>query len=72
MSGPATLAAFQKTRKLSQRGLAELLGLSEGYVSLLLSGQRHAGLSTAFRIAKRTGGQVPAEAWLGRRKRRAA
>jgi transcriptional regulator with XRE-family HTH domain len=72
MSGATKLAAFKKARKLSQGELASLLNLSEGFVSLLLSGKRRAGIAVAVRIEQKTDGAVPASSLVRASERRAA
>lgn len=45
---------FEKTGK-TQRWLAEQLGVSRGYVSLIASGERQPSLTVSLRIEKLTG-----------------
>jgi transcriptional regulator with XRE-family HTH domain len=60
--GAERLNQYRLRIRLKQRELADLLGLTEQYVSKLLSGSRRPGLAIAMRIERQTG--VPAEAWL--------
>ena len=70
MSGTAKLIAYQTENKLSRGQLAQRLGLSEGFVSLLLSGKRFAGMAVALRIEKATKGTVSASSVMSPTERR--
>jgi DNA-binding transcriptional regulator YdaS (Cro superfamily) len=60
MSGPTSLKTYATDRGMSRGDLASHLGLSEGFVSLLIAGKRHAGIAVALRIEQRTKGAVKA------------
>jgi transcriptional regulator with XRE-family HTH domain len=61
MTGRALLAAWLERAKLSQREGAALLEVTEGKLSMYLSGSQRPGLNTALRIQDRTG--VPVRSW---------
>ena len=54
-----SLQEFKKIRKLTQKQLAVLLGISQTYISLYFSGKRTFGAKTAIRISQKTG--IPIE-----------
>jgi DNA-binding transcriptional regulator YdaS (Cro superfamily) len=58
-------SSFQKfiAARTTQSKMAKLLGCSEGYVSLLISGARRPSLRIAQRIASATNGAVPMDKW---------
>lgn len=60
MSGTRALAQYAKSNNLSRGQLAARLGVSEGFLSLLMHGKRFAGLALALRIEQRTDGAVRA------------
>ena len=59
------LAYFASPGSLTQGDVAARAGITAGYVSMLLSGERTvSGLEAAHGIERATGGAVPAESWL--------
>lgn len=50
-----TLAEYMEKKDVTQEALAERLGISRSYVSLLVSGERQPALRLAIRIEKLTG-----------------
>jgi transcriptional regulator with XRE-family HTH domain len=48
-------------RMVNQRETAELLGITEAYLSQLLNNKRQPGLDNAIKIERLTG--IPVEAW---------
>lgn len=56
------LAAWLELNEKKQRDVARSLRVSEGQMSLLVSGQRRPSLVLATRIEKLTG--IPASAWV--------
>lgn len=60
-SGRERLAAYRDRSRLKQTELATLLGMTDSYLSQVLSGRRRPGLDTALRIEEQTG--VPVESW---------
>lgn len=48
-------------RGIRQRAFAQLVGLSEGYVSQLISGRERCGKHAALKIVQKTGGAVTLE-----------
>lgn len=61
-NGRDRLAAWIKTSKINQTKAAELLGMDEVSMSLIMRGKRTPGLLNAMRIEDVTG--VPARSWL--------
>lgn len=61
MSKLRTYLASTNTR---QKDLARSLGVSVGYMSELVNGDKTPGLDLAVRIEDATGGQVPARSWV--------
>lgn len=55
MNGPERLAAFMEKRGKTQDWLAEQLGVTASYVSLLLAGKRTPSLDIATKIERITG-----------------
>jgi len=53
------ITASGQTRK----AIADQLGISASYLSLLESGKKRPSLDLAFRIERLTGGAVPAASW---------
>ncbi|MCR9236181.1 MAG: helix-turn-helix domain-containing protein [Alphaproteobacteria bacterium] len=47
-----------------QLDVSRQLGVSQAYLSQLLSGQRRPSLELAVRIEQMTGGTVPASSWV--------
>jgi DNA-binding transcriptional regulator YdaS (Cro superfamily) len=47
-----------------QSAIAQLLGVSEAYISLLVSGKKQPSLKTACTIEAITSGKVKASDWL--------
>lgn len=65
-SGSVLLAEWVEKRGYERRAdAAEVLGISEGYISLLLSGDRAPGRDKAVEIQDLTG--IPVSAWSLRR-----
>ena len=62
MTGLALLLEYKRTTQQTQTQLAARFGVTPGYVSLLLSGDRIPG-RLALVIERATGGAVPAHAW---------
>jgi transcriptional regulator with XRE-family HTH domain len=56
-----TIADYMKETGKTQADLADLVGVSEGMMSLILRGFRQPSLDVALRIEKETG--VPVEAF---------
>lgn len=48
---------------ISQTEFARLAGMPAAHISMLASGERRAGLDTAFKIEQATNGAVPASYW---------
>lgn len=61
-TGRERLADYRDRSRLKQYELAELLQITDAYLSQLLSGVRRPSLTIAVRIENTTG--VPAESWL--------
>lgn len=61
MSGPQLLKAYLGRTKLKQYELADLLELTESYLSQLLSGRRKPGRANSLKIEELTG--VPIRSW---------
>ncbi len=57
------LAKWLQKTGTSQEALASAVGVSQSYVSRLVSGARSPGRSVAIAIAKFTRGAVTAESW---------
>lgn len=47
-----------------QHDLAETFGISQSYLSLLLSGKKRPSLELAIHIENQTRGAVPASSWV--------
>ncbi len=47
-----------------QADAARVFGISQSYLSEIASGLKRPSLDTAFRIERKTGGQVPASSWV--------
>ena len=47
----------------TRRAIADQLGISASYLSLLEGGKKRPSLDLAFRIERLTGGAVPAASW---------
>jgi transcriptional regulator with XRE-family HTH domain len=60
-SGAALLKEWVDKRDYPQTRVAELFGISEGYVSMLLSAERVPGRDLATKIEDLTG--IPVRAW---------
>jgi transcriptional regulator with XRE-family HTH domain len=60
-SGRERLAEYRKRSKLNQRELARLIGITDAYLSQVLSGKRFPGRENALLIERLTG--VPVESW---------
>jgi transcriptional regulator with XRE-family HTH domain len=60
-NGRERLAAYRHRSRMRQNELADLLGLTDSYLSQILSGRRRPGLDIAVRIETLTG--VPVESW---------
>jgi transcriptional regulator with XRE-family HTH domain len=48
----------------TQSDLAGRVGVSKGYMSEIVGGQKRPGLDVAFAIERETGGMVPAACWV--------
>lgn len=59
-----TLGDYLKANKKLGKTFARQTGLSEGMVSMLISGARTPSLATAHLIEKKTGGAVRVDSWL--------
>ncbi len=70
MEGRALLSEYQRANDYNQAQLARALGVSEPLVSMWLSGRRRPSMAKAFAVETRTGGRVPARAWLSANERR--
>lgn len=57
------LAKWLLRTGMSQQDAAHKLGISAGYLSLLLANKRQPTARMALRIADATEGEVPVEAW---------
>jgi len=57
---------YWRSREINQKRLSEILGITRGHLSKLLSKTTHGGISVgrAMRLEKRTG--IPAQIWLFR------
>lgn len=62
MTGKERLAKYIERSRLKQCELADLIGITDSYLSQLLSGRRSPGLSNALKIEAETG--VPVESWV--------
>jgi transcriptional regulator with XRE-family HTH domain len=60
-SGAQQLAEWIRRRSEKKREIAELFGISAGYLSMFLSGERAPGREVALRIYEFTG--IPVGAW---------
>lgn len=58
------LRDFLKRNGLTHGGFGKTVGLSQGYVSLLVGGKRRPSPDIALRIEKATGGAVTKESLL--------
>lgn len=61
MTGRELLADWLQRAKFSQRQGADFIGVTEGKLSMYLSGSQRPGLDTALRIQDKTG--VPVRSW---------
>ncbi len=64
MSKITKLKAYLQAKGLLQSQFAKDNGISEGYLSELVSGDKTPGLKVAFAIERATKGAVPAKSWL--------
>ncbi len=60
----ALIKFFEENKRVRQSAIAQLLGVSEAYISLLLSGKKQPSLKTACTIEAITSGKVKASDWL--------
>lgn len=60
-NGAERLTEWLHRSRLKQRVAAELLGMTEGYLSQLLHGVRRPSLTVALRIEGETG--IPVQSW---------
>ena len=58
------LKAHLTARKIKQGDFARAAGISQSFLSELLSGKRVPSMATAGRIAAATKGRVPVSAWV--------
>lgn len=58
------LLSYLEATKTRQSALAEVLGVSRGYMSELVGGTKQPSLELAFAIERATGGAVPASSWV--------
>lgn len=52
------------SQNITQAAFADMLGISRGYLSEILSGEKTPGLELAVRIETATEGQVTARSWI--------
>lgn len=62
ISGPDQLRDWLERRKVNQRVAADMLGITEVFLSQLLNNKRTPGLANAINIERTTG--IPVESWL--------
>ena len=55
---------YCQDRELTQRDFADLVGLSEGYVSQMIAGHYECGKNAALQIVTKTGGKIQLEELL--------
>ena len=67
-SGRHLLGAWRERSKQDQRTLARALGVSDGYLSQILSGLRRPKLELLMKIEELTG--VPVSSWVDTRRGR--
>lgn len=64
MANNAMLKKYLKQTSLTQRDFAEVIGVSNGHLSQLISGQKSPSLELAVKIERETSGFVPANSWV--------
>ncbi len=57
------LATWLEEHDVSQDVFADKIGVTQGYISRLVNGERIPGGAIAIAIEKETGGDVPAASW---------
>lgn len=62
VSGPEQLRDWMRRREVNQREAAELLNITEVFLSQLLNSKRTPGLENAIKIERLTG--ISVESWL--------
>lgn len=65
ITGRTRLAEYLRRTRLKQYELAGFLGITDAYLSQVLSGKRRPSLPIAVRIERETG--VPVETWVDTR-----
>ena len=63
MRGPELLRAWRSRKGVSQAWVAEHLGRSQAYISMLETSQSGIGTDVAFDLEELSGGEVPASSW---------
>lgn len=61
-SGPEQLRDWMSRREVNQREAAELLSITDVFLSQILNHVRTPGLANAIKIERQTG--IPVESWL--------
>lgn len=58
------LASYLKLHAIKQKDFARKIGVTDGYLSALISGSKTPSLAVAVTIERATGGAVPSASWL--------
>lgn len=58
------LRAYLTQKNIRQSALAEMLGVSNGYMSQIINGDKRPSLDLAFKIEDATGGAITARSWV--------
>lgn len=58
------LRAYLTQKKIRQSALAEMLGVSNGYMSQIINGDKRPSLDLAVKIEDATGGIVTVRCWV--------
>ncbi|WP_298494543.1 helix-turn-helix transcriptional regulator [uncultured Maritimibacter sp.] len=58
------LKTYLSENAIPQKGMAVRLGISRGYMSEIVNGDKTPGLELAFAIERETAGAVPASSWI--------
>lgn len=61
-NGPDQLRDWMRRRGVNQHEAAELISITDVYLSQILNGKRQPGLPNAIKIERLTG--IPVESWL--------